>query len=650
MCGIAGLWTRARIDDATVRAMTDEIAHRGPDDAGVWIDEGAGIGLGHRRLAIVDLSAAGRQPMVSHCGRYLLTFNGEIYNHAEIRRELEALGVGEWRGHSDTETLLEGIARWGLAATLRRAAGMFAIALWDRETRQLALARDRIGEKPLYYGWTAAGLAFASELKAFRALPGFANSVDPDVLGLYLRFNYVPTPWSIYHDVFKLEPAGIVTFTAEALASSPGQPVRAPFSAGGITAERFWQLDHAAPEDADTDTAVDALDRTLTEAVRLQVEASDVPVGAFLSGGIDSSTIVALMTKVASGRVRTFTIGFHEAANNEADYARDVARHLGTEHAELTVTPEDARGVIPSLPRIYDEPFADSSQIPTHLLSRLTRASVTVALSGDGGDELFCGYNRYTMTRDLWRRAAMLPGPVRRAAGRLVTAIPPGAWDRLGTLPLTPDLPMLGVKAHKFAGALRTGGQLEAIYSSFVEEWQGQRPLPGARRLPTAIDDPALPGLSLEEQMMRWDMHSYLPDDILTKVDRAAMAVALEVRIPFLDHRVVELAARTPIALKLSGRQGKVLVRQVLDRYVPRALIDRPKAGFSIPVGRWIRGSLRDWAEDLLQPARLESLGLDSRVIRARWQQHLAGTHDWTAALWSVLMFVAWEAESSAQC
>lgn len=652
MCGLAGLWTRGRVSDATVRAMADAVAHRGPDDAGVWIDAEAGIGLGHRRLAVVDLSPAGHQPMASRCGRYVLVFNGEVYNHAVIRRELEALGTGGWRGHSDTETLLEGIARWGLAATLARCVGMFALALWDRETRRLSLARDRVGEKPLYYGWTPDGLAFASELKALRALPNFAPAVDRDVLGLYLRFNYVPTPWSIYRDVYKLEPASIVTFTAEALAAPPGVPVRAPHDAGGITAQRYWSLDLATSGHdpvADPHAAVEELDRTLTEAVRLQVLA-DVPVGAFLSGGIDSSTVVALMAKVAQGRVRTFTIGFHEEANNEADHAKAVARHLGTEHSELYVTAGEARAVVTDLPGMYDEPFADSSQIPTHLLSRLTRGAVTVALSGDGGDELFCGYNRYTFTRDLWRYASRLPAPVRSAAGAAVTAIPPGLWDRLGALPLLPDMPMLGVKAHKYANVLRSDGNLARVYTAFVEEWQGQAPLPGTLRLPTILDEPEVPGLAQEEQMMYWDLRSYLPDDILTKVDRAAMAVALEVRIPFLDHRVIEQAWRTPLRFKLDGRRGKWLVRQVLDRYVPRELIERPKAGFGVPVGAWLRGPMRDWAEQWLQPARLEGIGLDPGVIRARWHQHLRGSHDWTAALWSVLMFVSWEAGSSRQC
>lgn len=653
MCGIAGLWTRGRIEEAVVRAMSNSVAHRGPDDAGLWLDEAAGIGLGHRRLSVVDLSAAGHQPMESRTGRYLIVLNGEIYNHIEIRRELEALGSTEWRGHSDTETLLEGIARWGLAATLSRCVGMFALALWDRETRRLSLARDRIGEKPLYYGWTGDGFAFASELKAIRALPRFAGQVDRDVLGLYLRFNYVPTPWSIYKGIYKLEPASIVTFSGEALAGPPATPVRAPMDAGGIVAQRYWSLDLATsghdPVAADPVAAVEELDRTLTEAVRLQVDA-DVPVGAFLSGGIDSSTIVALMAKVANKRVRTFTIGLHQQENNEAEHAKAVAAHLGTEHSELYVTPEEARAVVTDLPAMYDEPFADSSQIPTHLLSRLARQSVTVALSGDAGDELFCGYNRYTLTRDLWRYASRLPAPLRSAVGSLVTAIPPGAWDRLGALPLLPDLPMLGVKAHKYANVLRSDGNLAKVYTAFVEEWQGQRPLPGTRRLPTTLDEPEVAGLAQEEQMMYWDLRSYLPDDILTKVDRAAMAVALEVRIPFLDHRVIEQAWRTPLRFKLDGRQGKWIVRQVLDRYVPRALIERPKAGFGIPLGAWLRGPMRDWAEQWLHPARLAGNGLDPGVIRARWQQHLRGSHDWTAALWSVLMFVAWEAESGRQC
>ena len=451
MCGIAGFWSmeRSRIDAG---AMAEALTHRGPDDGGAWSDPDAGIALAHRRLAIIDLSPAGHQPMASPCGRYVIVYNGEVYNHQELRRELETNAPVTWRGHSDTETLVHGIARWGLAATLDRAVGMFALALWDRETRTLSLARDRMGEKPLFYGWSKAGLVFGSELKALRAAPGFDNPVDPDVLSLYLRFNYVPAPWSILRHVYKIEPGAILTFDRAALAARPSVPptVTGPCPQG-VTARRYWSLDAIVTAGADpamTEAeALAGLETRLTKAVKLQTVA-DVPVGAFLSGGVDSSAIVALMKNVTSAEVKTFTIGFAETGFDEAPHARAVAKHLGTDHHEMYVSAEDVRGVIPDLPHIYDEPFADSSQIPTVLLSQLARKSVTVALSGDAGDELFCGYNRYLVSQRYWQVAARVPGPLRAGLGKALTGVSPGTWDRLTALPLVPRISQLGDKVH----------------------------------------------------------------------------------------------------------------------------------------------------------------------------------------------------------
>ena len=649
MCGIAGYWSASGGQvDAT--AMADALTHRGPDDGGAWADPEAGIALSHRRLAIIDLSAAGHQPMASPDGRHVIVYNGEIYNHLDLRRELEADGAIAWRGHSDTETLVHGIARWGLDATLQRCVGMFAIALWDRQERTLSLARDRMGEKPLFYGWSRAGLVFGSELKGLRAAPGFDNPVDPDVLSLYLRFNYVPAPWSILRHIYKVEPGAIVTLDRSARAAIPAAP---PTVDGerpvGVTCRRYWSLDAvvaAGADDGMTEAeALAGLEARLTDAVRLQTVA-DVPVGAFLSGGVDSSAIVALIRNVTDAEVRTFTIGFAETGFDEAPHARAVAQHLGTDHHEMYVDAEDVRAVIPELPRIYDEPFADSSQIPTVLLSRLTRRSVTVALSGDAGDELFGGYNRYRAAQRHRTTAARIPAPIRRTVGRGLTRVAPSAWDRLTRLPLVPRVSTLGLKMHKVGAMLQAGGDAASLYRSFTEEWHGGLPLASAGRLAASIDEPYSPAPTAEERMMQWDMQSYLPDDIMAKVDRAAMAASLETRVPLLDHRVVEQAWRMPLQFKMRGGQGKWALRQILYRYVPRELIERPKAGFAIPIGTWLRGPLREWAEDLLSEAVLaEQPALDAAAIRTRWTEHQAGTHDRTASLWGVLMFQAWARE-----
>lgn len=648
MCGIAGVLTTGQVAEATVRAMASAAAHRGPDDQGVWIDPAAGIGLGHRRLSIVDLSDAGHQPRHSRCGRYVLTYNGEIYNHAEVRRAIEAAGPIEWCGHSDTETLLEAIALWGLAKALERCSGMFALGLWDRHTRQLSLARDRVGEKPLFYGWNADKLLFASSLASLRVVPGFSAVVDPDVTALYFRFNCVPAPFSIYRGIYKLLPGTIVTLDARTIAQPPMLPPPTPSEAPGLSCTRYWSMAAVAREGAsaperDPDRAIARLEAVLTAAVARQTM-GDVPVGAFLSGGVDSSLIVALMRQAIGGRVRTFTIGFEDPSHDEAPHAAAVARHLGTDHHEHYITAAEAMGVIADLPAIYDEPFADSSQIAMHILSRETRRTVKVALSGDGGDELFGGYNRYAMTSRIFDRLSLLPPRARRGLGHLLGSVSTDNWDRLGALPFVPAMPMLGNKAHKVALAMRSGGALEEIYGAFTEEWHAGVPIHHPARLSAPAADEAFRGGTREEQMMYWDTVSYLPDDILTKVDRASMAVGLEVRAPMLDRDVVACAWAAPLALKIRGGQSKWLLRQVLYRHVPAALIDRPKAGFGVPLDRWLRGPLREWAEDLLAPSSLAGVeGLDAAAVRGRWQQHLRGTHDWTAALWSVLMLIGWQ-------
>lgn len=649
MCGIAGLLTTGGVTEAMLRAMASAMAHRGPDDEGVWVDTGAGIGLAHRRLSIIDLSPAGHQPYHSHCGRFVLSYNGEIYNHAEIRRAIEAERPIAWRGHSDTEIMLEAIALWGLAKTLQRASGMFAIALWDRDTRELSLARDRMGEKPLYYGWSGNRLLFASTLAALRAVPGFAGQIDNDVTALYLRFNHVPAPFSIYRSVFKVMPGTIITFDERAVLQPATLPPPVPSQRPGLSCTRYWSLAAVAREgtlhpERDPERAIAALERTLTKAVAQQTM-GDVPVGAFLSGGVDSSLIVALMQQAIGKRVRTFTIGLDEPSQDEAPHAAAIARHLGTEHHEHYISVAEAGDVIARLPSIYDEPFADSSQIATHILSRETRRAVTVSLSGDGGDELFGGYNRYVMTSRIFDRLSLLPAGARRWTGQMLAAIPTDVWDRMGSLPFVPAMPMLGNKAHKVARAMRSGGGLEGIYAAFTEEWHTGIPLAHHARIAAPANEPAPPGVTREEQMMYWDMMSYLPDDILTKVDRASMAVGLEVRAPMLDREVVATAWATPLDLKIRDGQSKWLLRQLLFRYVPRALIERPKAGFGVPLGRWLRGPMRDWAEALLTPAVLDGAGLDTKVVLGRWQQHLRGTHDWTAALWSVLMLIGWQNE-----
>jgi asparagine synthase (glutamine-hydrolysing) len=594
----------------------------------------------------VDLSPLGHQPMASNDGRWMLSYNGEIYNHAALRAELDAPGRGPagWRGHSDTETLVECVAAWGLEAALQKSVGMFALALWDRKERVLRLARDRFGEKPLYYGWTGGDFVFASELKAIREHPRFDNAISRSALGLFAARTYIPAPLSIYERLYKLEPGCILTVTRQAASTPLAAPPAEGRRENGVTLSRYWSYREAmrrgfADPIADEGDALEQLEATLATAIKGQ-SVADVPVGAFLSGGIDSSTVVALYQKYSSIPVRTFSIGFEEAGFNEAEYAKAVARHLGTVHHERYVTVKETQDVIPLLPSMYDEPFADSSQIPTHLVSRFAREQVTVALSGDGGDELFAGYNRHFAAPRLWRKLQMLPRPMRTLIGTPLSQLPSGVWNLAGRQP------HFGAKVQK---ALRVAGSARSfddVYSSFLDEWSFERsPVLGdeSGAATPGFDLDVAPGAPDAVRMMYCDAVSYLPDDILCKVDRAAMAVSLETRVPFLDHRVAELAARIPVSMKVRGGKGKHILRELLYREAPRALFERPKAGFAIPVGEWLKGPLRPWAEDLLEPGRMAQEGwLDPAVVRRRWQEHLSGRRDSTPALWAVLMFQAW--------
>lgn len=648
MCGIAGLFRPGGGDDSQLtgyaRRMTDAVAHRGPDADGIWTEPRAGIAFGHRRLSILDLSDAGAQPMRSACGRLTVTFNGEIYNHLDIRAELEACGAApNWRGHSDTETLLAAVKQWGVAATLPRTIGMFAFALWDAESQTLTLCRDRFGEKPLFYGWVGSDLVFASELKGLAAHPAWAPSLDRAALTGFMRYSYIPAPATIWAGIRKLPPASFVTFAADAAPGALPQP------------EPYWSLREQVTTAqttriTDEGGATDELERLLSVAVKRQC-LSDVPLGAFLSGGIDSSTIVALMQAQASRPVRTFSIGFKEGAFNEAEEARKVAAHLGTDHTELYVDPQTAIDVIPRLPQIYDEPFADSSQIPTHLVAQMARQHVTVALSGDAGDELFGGYNRHVWGGALQRRFGRIPAPLRRTLSALLGALAPEPADSIARL-LQPVLPArfrvrhAGDQVAKIARILGTGS-FDEMYRSLcsIDDDPAQTVLGGRETPGWATDEMgAVSGaLAPLDRMTLADSLSYLTDDILQKVDRAAMAVALETRVPFLDKDVVEFAARVPPSMKVRDGRGKWLVRQVLYRHVPAELIDRPKTGFSIPLDEWLRGPLRGWAGDLLSPARLARQGLfEPKRVARMFEEHLSRRYNHAYWLWNVLMAEAW--------
>jgi asparagine synthase (glutamine-hydrolysing) len=637
MCGIAGFLATGSVSSIGLSdisaGMSAALQHRGPDDEGNWIDAESGVALVHRRLAIVDLTAAGHQPMTSADGRYIIVYNGEIYNFLELRPELEARGV-VFRGHSDTEVMLEAFAAFGIAATVKRLIGMFAISVWDRRERTLTLVRDRLGIKPLYWGKFGGLFIYGSELKALRACPGWEPRIDRRAVASYMRHSNVPGPHTIYQGVNQLTPGSILTLPWR------GEP----------TIERYWDArevvqsgirNPVAGSDAEL---TDRLEALLTDAVQRRMIA-DVPLGAFLSGGVDSSTVVALMQKVNTGPVKTFSIGFDIDDYNEAPHAAAVARHLKTDHTELIVTSQQARDVIPKLADMFDEPFADSSQIPTYLVSAMTRQHVTVALSGDGGDELFAGYTRYQLAERMWRGLSLLPTPARRVLAGSIRAISPDRWTRLlSGIPARLRFGAVGDKLHKFADVLEQPDS-QSIYRRLVTHWEPGSVMPGANEYDTVLSDPAVSSdiPNFLDRMQFLDLVTYLPDDILTKVDRASMAVALEARVPLIDHRVVEFAWQLPRSAKFRDGTGKWLLRQVLYRHVPKALIERPKMGFGIPLGEWLRGPLRDWAEDLLDERRLSEAGLlDAARVRQVWQEHLSGRRNWQYLIWNVLMLEAW--------
>jgi len=642
MCGITGfvsLHDNAFISKEAFSGMIGSLTHRGPDDQGMWFDDKAGVAFGFRRLSIIDLSPNGHQPMHSGDGRYVIIFNGEIYNYLELRKELEQLGHS-FRGSSDTEVILEGCSAWGAESTIPRLWGMFAIAIWDRNDRVLLLARDRLGKKPLYYGQMDGVLMFGSELKALRAHPAFRSEIDHEALTLYLRHGYIPAPYSIYQNIRKL-PQGFIAIlrSDQPLKLQPYWEARQVIESGLRDPLRI----------ADSE-AVEELETLLRDAVARRMIA-DVPLGALLSGGVDSSAVVALMQAQSSRAVKTFTVGFYEDGYNEAKSAKEVASHLGTDHTELYVTPKETQAVIPRLPYLYDEPFADSSQIPTFLVCELTRRHVTVGLSGDGGDELFGGYNRYLWAEGIWRWLRYAPAPVRRLTASVIQSVSPSKWDTVYGV-LEPILParlrqrLPGDKLHKLSEWLTVLNEDE-LYHRVVSQWKNpEQMVIGGNEPATLLGDPTLREFipDFTERMMYLDLMTYLPDDILVKVDRASMGVSLEARNPLLDHRVVEWVWRLPLSFKRRKGQSKWLLRQVLYRLVPPRLIERPKMGFGVPIDSWLRGPLREWAENLLDETRLRKEGfLRPEPIRKAWTEHLTGHRNEQYRLWVILMFQAWK-------
>jgi len=641
MCGITGFWdttssTSSDVLNNIVMRMCEQIIHRGPDDWGSWNDPQFGIALGFRRLAILDLTPTGHQPMHSKNDRYVIIFNGEIYNFAVLRSELSTLGY-TFHGTSDTEILLAAINAWGLLHAVNRLNGMFAFALWDRSEKTLSLVRDRLGIKPLYYGWSDKTFIFGSELKALRAHPNFKAEIDRNALALFLRYSYIPAPYTIYRGINKLPSATILTINTN---SSSLDPKITPYwSAKNAAINGFSNLFSESENET-----MDNLEKTLTRSIGLRMVA-DVPLGAFLSGGIDSSIVVALMQKQSSHPVRTFTIGFNEGDFDEARYAKAVANHLRTSHTELYVSPEEARSIIPQLPGLYDEPFADPSQIPTFLISKLARRQVTVCLSGDGGDELFGGYNRYLWVQRIWNQSKHLHPYLRRLITGGIDHIQPQYWKKIINL-IAPTIPNPADKIKKYSEALTASGP-DAIYKNLVSHWKnpaslvinGYEPKP-----PLSDDNNWAISSSLADCMMFLDQVTYLPDDVLVKVDRASMGTSLEVRAPFLDdHETVEFAWRLPPDMKIRNGQGKWILRQLLKRYIPIEMFDRPKMGFGVPIDSWLRAPLKAWANNLLEEKRLIDEGyFHPSEILQKWREHQSGVRNWQYELWNILMFQAW--------
>jgi len=652
MCGFAGFMLDQKINidsNDVVQNMIDVIDHRGPDDDGIWHDPTETVFLGHKRLAIMDLSEAGHQPMHSFDQKFTIVFNGEIYNHLDVRNSLEkSLPKNfRWRGKSDTETLITAISLWGVEETLNSSIGMFAFALWDHRKQILILARDRMGEKPLYFGRIDGAFLFASELKSIVTFPGFDNKVSKSSLKEYLRYNYIPAPASIYEDIYKLIPGSFAVIGKD----------------HSIQYKTYWSPEkvflHGGKNLFTNDSqALNFMEDQLSDAVSAQMLA-DVPLGAFLSGGIDSSLIAALMQIQSKEPIKTFTIAFQDSSFNEAPFAKEVADHLGTDHHEILVTDQEVKEIIPKLAAMYDEPFADSSQIPTHLVCKAARQKVTVALSGDAADELFGGYNRYTWTPRIWQKFSWIPFQVRKIFGHLVTALPASILDLFGAffnlmLPKEKKITRFSDKFHKMAARLVTSETLDDFCNHMALVWDNPDDIINMiDHTEKHSDEKQSIDSSLKfndeiSQMMYRDLLTYLPDDILCKVDRAAMSVSLETRVPFLDHRVVELSSRIPMNMKIRNNEGKWILRELLYKYVPKKLIDRPKAGFAIPIGEWIRGPLKGWAEDLLIPEKIVSQGyFHSEPIQKMWKEHLSGDYDWTPRLWGILMFQSWLEETS---
>ncbi|MBL8516660.1 MAG: asparagine synthase (glutamine-hydrolyzing) [Betaproteobacteria bacterium] len=651
MCGIVGiLSTPTSSLHQVVDGMSGKISHRGPDAAGAWINEAGTVGLGHRRLSIIDLSPAGAQPMHSACGRYVLVFNGEIYNFQALKGEISRLHPGQpWRGRSDTEVVLAAITHWGVDTTLTKLDGMFALAVFDKHSEELYLARDRMGEKPLYFGYVGDQFTFSSELKALRSLPGWTSRINRTALTAYFRYSYIPSPLSIYEGVSKLLPGHWLKLSPSDFLSR-----KIPASTS------FWQLDDAIaigrlhPYTGSEEDATNDLESLLMETIQKQM-VSDVPIGAFLSGGVDSSTVVAMMQAQSEKPIETFTVGFVDTDFNEASHAKAVAQHLGTSHNELYVSPTDSLSIVPDLPRLYDEPFADSSQIPTYLISKLARTKVTVSLSGDGGDELFCGYNRYTWMYKIWGAMSPFPSVARNALGRIAAAIPPPAIDSVYGLlyPVLPHWLQFSNASDKWTKVTGLIGETDsgALYKRIVSSWQDPSGLVLGGNEPLSIfelSEPQSHKLDLGEQMMRFDALTYLPDDILVKVDRASMGVSLEARVPLLDRRIVEFAWHLPMSMKLRNGVSKWILREVLYRHVPQSLIERPKMGFGVPIDRWLRVELRDWAEELLDAQKMREQGyLNVELVRKAWDEHQSGRRNWQYQIWTVLMFQAWLKDQS---